>query len=47
MKAAIEKLANSNEQIRILAKRLEVASAFVEDDYNKMKENSLKVKQVL
>ena len=38
LKAAIEKLANSNEQIRILAKRLEVASAFVEDDYNKMKE---------
>ena len=43
LKAAIEKLANSNEQIRILAKRLEVASAFVEDDYNKMMDEAISV----
>lgn len=38
LKATIEKLANSNKQIKTIAKRIEIVTAFAEDDYNKMKE---------
>ena len=38
LKATIERIANSNQQIKTIAKRIEIASAFAEDDYNKMKE---------
>ena len=34
----IERIASSNQQIKTIAKRIEVATAFAEDDYNKMKE---------
>ena len=38
LKATIERIASSNQQIKTIAKRIEVATAFAEDDYNKMKE---------
>ena len=38
LKSTIERIASSNQQIKTIAKRIEVATAFAEDDYNKMKE---------
>ena len=40
LKATIERIASSNQQIKTIAKRIEVATAFAEDDYNKMKEKT-------
>lgn len=38
LKSMLEKISSSNEQIRILTKRIEVVAAFAEEDYRKFKE---------
>ncbi|MGN0327491.1 MAG: putative ABC transporter permease [Lachnospira sp.] len=44
LKAALEKFTSSNEQFKTISRRLEIASAFAEDDYNKFKEKIAEVR---
>lgn len=38
LKATLQKITQNNEQVRTLAKKLAIVSAFAEEDYNKLKE---------